>query len=87
MMTFAEFEMHRPKLAKSLATFANSGIVESVLPDYEENMLFSALIFADIYDVVGKVAVCVKSTHPAAMLEEETPGEPTWWWEDDLSKL
>lgn len=84
-MTFKEFELHRPRLARSLAEFAGTNYVSSVLPEYEDDQLFSALI--EDGTPTGAVAVCVKSTHPAAMYEEDTPGEPTWWWEDDLNSL
>lgn len=84
-MTFDEFRLHRTKLALSLVEFVDgrTETIVSVLPEYDDHELFSALIMPE-GDRVGQVAVCCSPNHPAAMREEEGPGVPTWWWESDL---
>lgn len=84
-MTFKEFELHRPKLARSLADFAGEGrTVEDIEPEYENEELFTAMVI-DQDGIHAELAVCVKATHPMAMREEEAPGVPTWWWQSDLT--
>ena len=83
-MTLKEFEMHRPKLARSLLSFLfDSGeySVEEVTPEYSSNILFRAEVRTQ--DGLSYV-VCVSPDHPMAFHEEEAPGEPTWWWQADL---
>jgi len=83
-MTMAEFRMHRPGMAKTLERFVGpKRVVESIMPEYENDELFSACVI-DEDGSARKIAVCVKSTHWRALSEEEAPGCPTWWWEDDL---
>lgn len=76
--------MHRPKLYKSLTNhLSENHSVVDIIPSYENQILFKATLRDsrgwDIED-----AVCVSSTHPMAMYEEDGSGEPTWWWQSDM---
>jgi len=91
MMFMHEFELHRAKLAKGLSDWSirHGFAVESVLPSYEKDELFSALLVAPKADggTTDRIAVCVKSTHPFVCHDGGGPGQPTWVWEDDLNSL
>lgn len=82
-MTMEQFELHRPKAARSLRAFARGAEVVTILPEYDDHCLFSAMLRGA--DERDNIAVLVSATHPMAMVGDEyTPGEPTWWWEEDL---
>ncbi len=82
-MTLTEFERHRPKLAFSLSFFAGSLSVVSVIPSYENEVVFIATLQA--HDGNECVAVCVSPSHIMALVEEDSPGQPTWWWLEDIA--
>lgn len=85
ILTLEEFRLHRPMMCRSLVQFADdndSMEVRSVMPErHEAHVLFSALLESEDR---GGIVLCLKGTHPLAMLEEEAPGVSTWWWEDDV---
>ena len=89
IMTLEEFSRHRGFEYRSLLELLeHNGIprenVMSVMPQYENNELFSVCI-KDVADPEkSAVAVLVNRHHPMAQIEEAAPGVPTWWWEEDL---
>jgi len=77
--------MHRPRLAQQLAGVAEPvGVVTSVLPEYDHDIRFSAVVEWDdgaSFDVL----LCVGPKHPLFMESDDGSGcVGTWCWWDDV---